>query len=395
MRAGSDPILIAGGGIAGLTAAIALAQRGIASIVCERRSVFSESGAGIQIGPNGSRLLKQLGVGAHLEGLVATPDGLNVMSAENGRCLARLPLGGWMQARHGAPYWTAHRKDVQAALLAAIAQAPLVTLKPSTAIIAWEDQQDGVVIRSSAGETIDGRAVLVADGVGSHLRQAFGAPGDLQPAAMTAYRGVLPGSPAGLAANDAHIWLGANVHAVHYPVRKGAETAVVVIAPADKNPAPQSGPVNAALLSAITRQFPSALHDLVMSIDGWRQWPLLLTPLIPRWTQGRAALIGDAAHPILPYLAQGGVMAIEDAETVAATLANADANLWRALKVWEQGRRTRVAKVAAQARDNGRIYHLSGPAAFARNLVLRSAGGPFFMSRYDWLYGWKPAEATA
>lgn len=386
------PVVIAGGGIAGLAAAIALAKRDIASIVCERRSDFSESGAGIQIGPNGTRLLAGLGVAAHLQPFAAIPDGLNVMSGITGARLSRLPLGSWVAARHGAPYWTTHRKDVQTALLAVARVSPLIMLRTACDVRAWQQVGNGIAAQISGGETVTGRTLLIADGVRSRLRQFFGGRTELRATGSAALRGVVSGRAEGPAANDVHIWLGPGSHAVHYPVRRGNETAVVLITRSSLSADDWSVPVDVKEIRAIARSAPDALRQLIGRVGEWRQWPLVRSRHLQRWSDGSAALIGDAAHPILPYLAQGGVMAIEDAVTVAAALQSGDDDT-AALARWALSRQHRVRRVQAAAESNGRIYHLDGLAARARDLALRSLSGGHLMSRYDWLYGWKPTEA--
>ncbi len=205
------PVAIAGGGIGGLAAALALAQRGIPSIVCERRAAFLEDGAGIQIGPNGSRILQQLGVGDAMREIAATPDGLSVRDGASGRELTRLPLGAWMEQRHGAPYWTAHRKDLHAAIVARVEQHEMISLRFNTEILTWLDTDVSVEAVTSRAERISAQALIAADGLWSRLRHQVSPSAPPKPTGKSAFRCVIQRSaaPAGISPDDVGIWLAA------------------------------------------------------------------------------------------------------------------------------------------------------------------------------------------
>jgi salicylate hydroxylase len=385
------PVLIAGGGIGGLATAIALAQHGIAARVLEQRAEFSEAGAGIQLGPNGVCALRHLGVDRLLEPHVAKPSEIVVHDGAAATILARLPLGDWIEARHGAPYWVAHRRDLQAALLARAAELPLLAITTSFAATHVEATSAGVRARSETGEVADGAALIAADGQFSRLRQThFHAP-PLTFSGKTAARTVLD---AGIVASmldtaSTGVWLAPNVHVVHYPVRAGREIAVVAIIDEDWREEDWGAPVDRAGLMRKLARFSPRLLGALERASEWRRWALFNAESLPSWTRGRVTLLGDAAHPILPFLAQGGVMALEDAVTLADCVHQQPDAIEAAFRAYEHARKVRTARVVNASRRNGRIYHLSGLAALARNAVLRSVPGTRIMAGLDWLYGWQ------
>lgn len=393
-RGPGQVILIAGGGIAGLATALALANRGIASHVLERRAVFAEDGAGIQIGPNGTRVLAELGLADLLRPLVAAPEALRVMDGTNAQEIARLPLGRWLEERHGAPYWTAHRADLHAALSRRVREAPLIRL--SMGVEAMEVSNDGnaVTLTATNGGSWRGDALIAADGMWSSTREMVfpNRPGPVF-AGRAALRAVVASSalaPA-IERNATHLWLSPGAHVVHYPVRGGEETAIVIIVEDGEASDIWSTDVLPAWLRPRTSRFPEPLAGLLSQPKAWRKWSLFSLPGASwrRWVQGRVALIGDAAHPVLPFLAQGGVLALEDAAVLARAIAGSRDDIPAALRDFER-RRTRANRVARASRRNGRIYHMSGRLASARDAVLRGMPPERLMQSYDWLYGWRP-----
>jgi salicylate hydroxylase len=387
----AGPIAIAGGGIGGLATALALAKRGIGSVVCERRAAFSEDGAGIQIGPNGVKILQALGVSDLLRGAVASPDALSVRNGLTGAELTRLPFGDWIAMRHGAPYWTAHRTDLHATLLAAAEEQPLIELRLQTDVTSWSTTPNGLEAITVNGDRIPTTALIAADGLWSRLRNHITNAAPPKPVGKSAFRCVVPDArlPAGLAANDVHIWLAPDAHAVHYPVRSGREVALVLIVD-DANAVMQWSAESAPELShGAAARFPPMLRALLDAGEGWRKWSLHTAAPLESWSQGRVALLGDAAHPVLPFLAQGAVLALEDACILADSIAELPDNVSLALSNYAATRRPRVDRVAAAAARNGRIYHLGGLMALARNAALAVTPASRLMARYDWLYGWE------
>lgn len=386
-----NAVLIAGGGIGGLATALALAKRNIPSCVLERRSAFSEEGAGIQLGPNGTRILKDIGAFDILQSSAAAPDALQVRDAVTGRALTRLPLGPWLAERHGSPYWSAHRQDLHAALLSAARAQPLIQLVTGAAIESATHSASGATVSLAGGDVLDGQAVIGADGLWSSLRASVFHEASPHPSGKSAYRTVVPAAslPDGLTVNDVHIWLTEGAHVVHYPVRAGTEHAFVIILEEPHTAVGWSSPVEAAFVRARAQRLAPSLRTLLEAGRSWRMWSLHELSMPRSWVQGRIALLGDAAHPVLPFLAQGAVLALEDASVLADELAHADGSPASALERYQDRRRARALRVQAASQRNGRVYHLSGFLAAARDQVLATTPPALLMRQYDWLYGWR------
>ncbi len=386
--AADAPVLVVGGGIGGLATALALAQRGFASRVLERRAQFSEQGAGIQIGPNGTRILRALGVADALEPRVGVPQWLIAHDAASGAELARLPLNADMASRFGAPYWVAHREDLHAALLERARAQPSIAITMGADIVAVTQAEHGAAVTLDSSEGLTGPLVVAADGLYSRLRGGNGA-GPLA-VGKSAYRTVLAAEdvdPA-LLRDGTRIWLARDAHVVHYAVRGGAELAIVVIV--DETFDGESWSNDADLQPVLTRlKLAPQLRALLQSPRSWRKWALSTLAQLPTMAQGNVALLGDAAHPTLPFLAQGGVMALEDATVLADALAASNGDVAGALQAYRVAREPRVRRVMAASRRNGQIYHLHGLAAAARNAAMRMTPGRKLIARYDWIYGWR------
>ncbi len=388
-----DPVLIAGGGIGGLATALALARKGIAAHVLEQRPEFSAEGAGIQIGPNGTRILEALGLAEALRPHVGVPEAIAVRAGASGAELARLPLGRWIAERHGAPYWVVHRGDLHAVLAEAARMEPLVSLTTGAAVSEVAVADDAVAVASKTGETWTGRALIGADGLWSTVRAVTLPETTPRFAGKCAARSVLAldqVAPA-LRHPEVGIWLFPDAHVVHYPVSGGAELAVVVIvADAHDDRDDWSAPVSPTWVCERLPPCAPSLRNLVTAAPTWRRWALNTLPPLPTWTLGPVALLGDAAHAIVPFLAQGGVLALEDAVVLADAVALSGHDIAGAMRSYEARRRPRALRVAKASAQNGRIYHLAGALARARDLVLRVSPPERVMARYDWLYGWHP-----
>lgn len=391
MSANDFRVAIAGGGIGGMATALALASHGIASEVYERREAFPEEGAGIQIGPNGTRILQRLGVAEFLQAHAATPDGLSVRDGKTGRELTRLPLGTWIAERHGAPYWTAHRRDLHVALRARAETNPLIDLRTGIEIASFVTEPDGITATGTRGETPKASALVCADGLWSNLRNKIAPGASPRPAGKVAYRCVIPAGDLApeFAPNAVHIWLAPGAHVVHYPVNAGRDIALVVIADDTMRERGWDTSASAATVREKVRDYAPPLQTLVAAANDWRCWSLYRMPPLERWSNGRATLLGDAAHPVLPFLAQGAVLALEDAVTLAAALADRRSDVEASLHNYEQARRPRARRVVEASQRNGRIYHMAGAAALARNTTMRLAPPARVMAGFDWLYGWR------
>ena len=385
-----QPVLIAGGGIGGLALAVALARRGVAAHVLERRAEFSEAGAGIQLSPNAVRVLQRLGIADALAAVVGVPEAIIMRHGASGRTLQRLPLGVWIENRHGAPYWMAHRRDLQAALLGAAQDRPLIRISTNFDVAAIDTHDDArVCATSAAGHTVEGIGLIGADGVFSRVRGHLGHSAAPRFSGLTAARTVLTGDAAATVMDrDAvGVWLAPGAHVVHYPVRSARDLAVVVITPATTADAGWALPISAPDVGASLAGFAPVLHDALGGATEWRRWALFELDQPARWSVGRVTLLGDAAHPMLPFLAQGAALALEDALVLADQIA-ATTDIASAFATYEALRMRRARAVVATARRNGRIFHLDGLAAKARDITLRLLPPQRVMARYDWVYGW-------
>lgn len=390
-------VLIAGGGIGGLAAALALARIGVTSHVIEKRIIApeataSEEGAGIQIGPNGTRILTELGVTPTLAPVAGRPEAILVRDTRTARVLARLPLGAWIAARHGSPYWVLHRADLHRALRARVSQEALIEVTGGAEIAEATTSDAGVTVTAADGRTWTARAMIAADGLRSPIRRSVIAPEvRLQFAGKSAVRSVIPRSDVPERFREAvtGLWLGPSCHVVHYPVRGGDEMAIVIILRDGANDESWGAPVTPEWVKANMTGVAPELASLVASATSWRRWALSIAPEPRTMARGPMALLGDAAHPVLPFLAQGAVMALEDAVVLAREWARAPNDPVHAFRYYEQERLPRVRRVAAASARNGQIYHMTGLMAAARDFTLALSPPERLMAGYDWLYGWR------
>ncbi len=395
---GLKKVLIAGGGIGGLAAALTCARQGLPTQLWERAAHLSEVGAGIQLGPNVTRILQAWGLSDALNQVAAFPERLQARDARTGALLGVLRLGARAKNCYGAPYVTLHRADLQG-LLHDSAQAHGVDMKLGQTLQSWKTWDEGLEVRSVEGESTQADALIGADGVWSSVRQQWRGDGPAPFTGHVAYRALLPQAdlPLHLRSKEVTVWMGPRLHVVHYPVRGGDALNVVAIVQADR-PTPcqewDAAGHAQALLQAMGAKSGSVGRDLMARIEtvsGWRQWALhdrapLTSPL--EMAGDRVALLGDAAHPMRPYLAQGAGMAIEDALVLSQCLAQGQGDLRQRLKAYAEQRWARNARVQARAVRNGRIFHAQGGLAMARNLSMRLMAER--VMDVPWLYGQGP-----
>ena len=380
-----------------MTAALALARNGFRVTVLEQSERLEETGAGIQLSPNATRTLIDLGLGERLRPHVVVPLALRVLNAKNGREIVRMPLGYSAEQRYGAPYWSIHRGDLQAALSSAIAQNVDISLRLGERVEDFVAHDNGITVSARGRSSVwheRGDAVIAADGLWSIMRARMGYREPPRFAGRTAWRALLPAkqAPPEFRAPLIHLWLGREAHIVHYPVKDGALINIVVIINDGWNAPGWSAPGNRDELLprlSVERVAPQIL-GLINQPQAWLKWALFDRRPLLNWSQGAVALIGDAAHPMLPYLAQGAAMAIEDAAVAAQCLAQMPNDATAALRAYCAVRRARAWKVQRLATRNGGRYHLAGIRAVARNTAMRIVGGTRLLHHYDWLYDWRP-----
>lgn len=388
-RTPESQFLIAGGGIGGLTLAIALSRQDLSVTVLERSDFQEESGAGIQLGPNATRLLERLGLLEAIEQVAFRPSAIVIFDGLSGKRLAEIPLGTYAEARYGAPYLTLHRADLHAALHATAKAASRVTLRGGFDLTGVEELDASVLDAIAAdGRIAEAPALVGADGIWSEVRKLIAPDARLLFTGATAWRTLLPRGELTdpFDAPAVSIWLGPDTHLVHYPVRGGKELNVVAVTEGgcDTRGWNQAGDA-AALKSAFVGWCQEAKSLLERAPD-WRCWSLYRLTGLPSWTNGRITLLGDAAHPILPYLAQGAALAIEDAVALAKSLAESGGDALRGFPLYEAMRKERAARVAERSQRNGKHYHMAGAMRLARNFVLRSRRGERLLIGFDWLY---------
>ncbi|TSE25308.1 3-hydroxybenzoate 6-hydroxylase [Tepidimonas sediminis] len=399
-RAGAAGLLVVGGGMAGLGAALALqrARPDVAVTLLEQAPAFSEVGAGIQLGPNAVRVLQDWGLGEALQRVAAFPQRLLVRRAPDGATVGELALGAAAQRRYGAPYATIHRADLHGLLLGALQDGAGVALYTGQQVQRLQER-DGEVLAVGGDEQVwRAGAALVADGVWSALRRQLLGDGAPVFSGHVAYRGLLPmaAAPAAVARDAVVAWLGPRLHGVHYPVRAGTWLNVVVVVeeplPQDEAPGWDHVAQRVRLLQAVGR-VDGALRDLLEAVPAWRRWPLFgRAPMRGphEHARGRIGLLGDAAHPMRPYLAQGAAMALEDAWTLARLLPPAPQPIdWPALlRRWAALRWRRNARVQARAQRNGVIFHAAGALRWGRDVALAWLGARLLDQ--PWLYAGPP-----
>ena len=395
-------VIIAGAGIAGLTAALAFAERGYSVKLFEQASCLEAAGAGIQLSPNATRILGKLGVLERLLPAALRPEAVVLKDAATLRELARVPLGQAAEARWQAPYLVAHRADLQAALLAQVVERPEIELVTGARVTGVAiNPQDVAVTAEADGRAIDvrGRLLVGADGVWSSVRAqlaGFGKSrfsGELAWRATVAVESAAGEAFAALAAADCvTTFLHPGFHMVAYPVSKGSAFNLAAFTKGERIAEGWSGHADPVVLDGATRGTAPGLAKLVALAGPWTAFPIH-TVVQQRWTSRQGiALIGDAAHAMTPFAAQGAAMAIEDAVTLADTIADFPGDPAGSFQIWENLRRPRVAKAARRGAVNRLAWHAAGPVAIARNLFLSMRSSDKLAADLDWLYGWEPQK---
>jgi len=388
------PIVIAGAGIGGLTAALALRQEGHEIVLMDKARELSEVGAGLQLSPNACSVLDRLGMLEALEPYACAPENLRIWSGKTGRELGRVRFGAFLKERHGHPFWVIHRADLQHALLERARQTPGITihlasevldLKPSPyEHLACIYQNDEVI------GNLNCKALIGADGVWSKVRRIVPKHENAHFSGQVAYRATIPmdGLPARWS-RDSGLWLHRDSHLVHYPIRGGRELNIVGLAQEPWKDETWSAKADKEAFLRVFRDWPAEIRNLLRQPESWLKWALCSVDASGPWTHGHVALMGDAAHAMLPYMAQGAAMAIEDAAVLAKHLPKDVENVPAALRAYERERKPRVTRVQGIAFRNAKVFHLTGLQAFARDTVLNLAKPETLAARFDDIYGWE------
>ncbi|HEY0220213.1 MAG TPA: FAD-dependent monooxygenase [Afipia sp.] len=393
--AASRTIVIAGAGIGGLTASLALVGAGFRVVILEREQKLEEAGAGLQLSPNATRVLIDLGVEPLLRPKIVAPDAVSIMTARTGKEIGRIPLGEDATFRYGAPYWLVRRADLQSALLAKVKDHPDIDLRLGAQFEDVATYPKGVTVverKGLARNQETALALIGADGVWSAVRHQLFPEARPQFTGSIAWRGTVEAAqlPREFNARRVQLWMGPNAHLVAYPLTGGQRINMVAVVSGTWNRPGWSEHGDAADLAQhfTAPQWPIPPRMMIGAVESWRKWALFAVPDGGVWAKGNIALLGDAAHAMLPFVAQGAGMAIEDAATLARCLKDTP-DISKAFARYEKLRAPRVRAVQRAARQTGQIYHLRGAMAFARDQVMRSLGGEKLRARQDWIYDWR------
>ncbi len=390
------PVLVAGGGIGGMAAALALARQGFAVKVLEQAAQLGEIGAGIQLGPNAFAAFDALGIGALARSRAVYTDEMVMHDALDERLVGRIPTGTAFRERFGNPYAVVHRANIHACLLeGARALGHIETLTGSRIERITQDG-DTVTAHDQHGRAHVGQALVGADGVKSVVRQQY--VGDAaRVSGHVVYRAVVDRHdfPEDLRWNAASIWVGPHYHLVHYPLRGGEQYNVVVTFHSRER---EEWGVREGSRDEVRSYYQDCCpraRQLIELPRSWKRWATADREPIGRWSFGRATLLGDAAHPTLQYLAQGACMALEDAVTLGEALARCGRDWPGALQLYERSRVARTARVVLSAREMGRIFHASGVERLVRNDLWKGRTPERFYDAMQWLYGWTADSCLA
>jgi 2-polyprenyl-6-methoxyphenol hydroxylase-like FAD-dependent oxidoreductase len=384
-----DRILISGGGIGGLSAALGLARQGIRSLVLERASELGEIGAGIQLGPNAFHAFDYLGIGEAARSAAVYVDKLLLMDAMSAEEICSIPLDGPFRERFGNPYAVVHRGELHGVMLRGCQENPLIELHTDSEVIGYTHSENGVEASLANGSRLRGRALIGADGLWSKVRQQMVGDGMPRVTGHTTYRSVIPYDqmPEDLRFNAATLWAGPKCHLVHYPL-SGWKMFNLVVTYHNHAPEPVAGaPVShEEVMQGFEHIHPRAQQIIKIGKD-WKKWVLCDREPVMEWTDGAVALLGDAAHPMMQYLAQGACMAMEDSVILSVECGQTPDDLPGALRRYQDRRRLRTARIQLQAREVGdHIYHPTGAHAALRNQIMRAKTPSQWYDVIDWIY---------
>ena len=384
-----NPVIIAGGGIGGLAAACGLAQKGIASVVLEQAATLGEIGAGIQIGPNAFHCFDYLGIGAQARAGAVYIDALRLMDAQTGRDITSIPLDDAFRARFKNPYAVVHRADLHRALLSYCENSVLIDLRTNHAVTGYSQDEKTATVQIRGHDDITGRVVIGAEGLRSPIRGQMIGDGEPRISGHTTYRSVIPTEqmPQDLRWNAATLWAGPKCHIVHYPLKGGKVYNLVVTYHRDMKEAVSGRPVSRDEVMQGFEHIAPVAQQIIRHGSDWKMWVLCDRDPVSNWVDGRVALLGDSAHPMLQYFAQGACMAMEDAVCLSHCFSHFDSDT-TALQEYQKMRLVRTARVQMNSRLIGEyIYHPADAQAAVRNHVMSGMTPEQWYDQLAWLYG--------
>jgi salicylate hydroxylase len=392
----TGPVIVVGGGIGGLAACLALNQLGLAVTVIEQAAEIGEIGAGIQLGPNAFTAMDALGAGERMRRRAVYTDRLVMLDGIDGSEVASVPVGEAFRARFRNPYAVIHRADIHLSVYEEVRLARNVEFHTSTRVEAIEIGPESVRVKDARGRTFEGSALVGADGVKSVVRGHL--VGDThRVSGQVVYRGVVPkeNMPEDLRWNAAAIWVGPNWHVVHYPLRGGEQYNLVVTFHSREQ---EEWGVREGSQEEVLSYFPQICERprrLLYLPTSWKRWATADRDPVDHWGTGRSTLLGDAAHPMLQYMAQGACMALEDAVTLREAVKACAGDLERGFRLYESKRIVRTARLVYSSREMGRIYHSKGVERLVRNSLWKDRTPERFYDALEWLYGWTAERCLA
>ncbi|WP_029363082.1 3-hydroxybenzoate 6-monooxygenase [Herbaspirillum lusitanum] len=396
VRESTPSTLIVGGGIGGMAAALALAKLGIKITLLEQASQLGEIGAGIQLAPNAFAALDALGVGENARNKAVFTDRLIMMDAIDGKEVGTFPVDDKFRRRFDNPYAVIHRADIHTSILEEVRKNANIQFVTSSQVIDVQEDDNGVTVVDAQDRKFNADALIGCDGVKSVVREKI-VGDDVRVSGHVVYRAVVPASlmPEDLRWNAPVVWTGPHCHLVHYPLRNGEQyNLVVTFHSRDQEVWNVRDGSKEEVLSYFTDICPQA-RQLLDTPSSWRRWSTADRNPVANWSTSRMTLLGDAAHPMLQYLAQGACMALEDAVTLGAAVKHCDFDMAAAFQLYQHSRISRTARVVLSAREMGRLYHASGVERLVRNDLWKERSPERFYDALEWLYGWQAATCLS
>ena len=385
-------MIIAGGGIAGLATGLAAARAGLEALIVEQAEGFLEVGAGIQLGPSGRRALEALGAWEAVSDSIFKPKAIRIRKAATGEDIGVIPLGAAFEKRFGASYQTIHRSDLLAGLLKTAREKEKITLRTGWRASVYTFTSEGVLLRARDGREEAAEALIGADGIRSVVRAQLLLDGPPVFAGHVLYRALMDTAemPGTVDRENVNLWLHPGGHVVHYPVSAGRRFNIVASVNEERTGEGWSMPSRGEILARVFANAAAPLRAVLETPGTWLRWIGADRAPVDTWGEGPVSLTGDAAHPTLPYLASGAVMALEDAATLAGMLENAgNGDIARPLRAYEQARKGRTARIVRTSHRLAGVYHARPPVSFLRDQFIRFNSGRRGLERMAWLYDWR------